>query len=101
MRHSLLAYVLLAPTAGCSQSSHHAQAPFCVGDGGSFVCLGETFPGCQEQTAEGPCEVDASPTCMGCIGASPAGYTCSCQPIGNGTGKWLCAGTGSSCELTP
>lgn len=91
----------LSVACGASRSAGDTQQG-CVGDGGTFVCDDQIFPGCTSQDMTGSCEIDAG-TCMGCIGSSPAGYVCSCQPNGSGDGRgtYLCAGTGGSCTLTP
>jgi hypothetical protein len=94
-RHAIAALVSVVVTACTSASRGNHEAPNCVGDGGTFTCQGQIFPGCTSSDMTGPCGSDAS-MCMGCIGSSPAGYSCSCS-----FGKWQCVGTERSCELTP
>ncbi|HEY1693892.1 MAG TPA: hypothetical protein VGG39_17110 [Polyangiaceae bacterium] len=76
--------------------------PTCVPQGGTYTCLGGSWPACPSTVEpSAACGADAQ-ACMGC--SEGAGFTCACSDAGSLQYEggpdpyWFCVGTEYTCQ---
>ena len=90
----------IAPDDARVETAATDGGPACVPSGGTYNCLGGTWPVCPANAQpEAPCNHSTSP-CMGC--SEGAGYTCDCEDAGlepqQDAALWSCVGTEYTCQ---